>query len=353
MKKELEILQKDFQKAISKVDSTLKLNELRDRFFSRKSGEMTAIMNHLKTLGGEAKKEMGKLANEVKKELEEIYGNKEKELKRGEIGAALLEEKIDVTQPLLPKKARGHLHPITRLQYDLEDFFRSMGFAVLDGPELETEYYNFEALNIPADHPARDMQDTFYVKGRVTGNEERGVNDRWLMRTHTSPVQVRAMQEYGAPIRAIVPGRVFRNEATDARHEHTFFQMEGLVVDTDITFSHMKGILEAVAKFLYGEETRVRLRPKYYPFVEPGVNGEVTCVLCKGAGCRVCKQTGWLEIFGAGMVHPNVLREGGIDPNKYQGFAFGFGLNRLVMLKYGIEDIRHFMSGDMRFLEQF
>jgi phenylalanyl-tRNA synthetase alpha chain len=218
-----------------------------------------------------------------------------------------------------------------------------MGFVVLDGPELESDYYNFTAVNIPPDHPARDMQDTFYIKGHPD----------WVMRTHTSPMQARALQKYGAPLRMVVPGRCFRNEATDVRHEHTFYQLEGMVIDEGITFGHMKGILETVAKHLYGKNTEVRLRPKFYPFVEPGVNGEVTCFLCKGNGCRLCKNTGWLEIFGAGMTHPNVIREGGLDPKKYQGFAFGFGLTRLVMLKYGIEDIRHLQGGDLRFLKQF
>ena len=218
-----------------------------------------------------------------------------------------------------------------------------MGFAVLDGPEVESDYYNFSALNIPETHPARELQDTFYIKG----------HDNWVMRTHTSPMQVRAMQKYGAPLRVVVPGKCYRNEATDVRHEHTFYQFEGLVVDEGINFSHLKGVLEIVAKHLYGEKTEVRLRPKYYPFVEPGVNGEVTCFTCAGKGCRLCKNSGWLEVFGAGMVHPNVLLEGNIDPKKYTGFAFGFGLTRLVMLKYGIDDVRLLESGNIKFLEQF
>ena len=223
-----------------------------------------------------------------------------------------------------------------------------MGFMVLDGPELESDYYNFTAVNIPATHPARDMQDTFYIKGHGQNSDS-----PWVMRTHTSTMQVRSLQKYGTPLKMIVPGKCYRNEATDPRHEHTFYQLEGMVIDKGITFSHLKGVLEAVAKHLYGEETEVRLMPKFYPFVEPGVRGEVTCFLCKGKGCRLCKNSGWLEIFGAGMTHPNVLKEGGIDPNVYQGFAFGFGLTRLVMLKYGISDVRLLESGDLRFLEQF
>ena len=253
------------------------------------------------------------------------------------------QEWIDVTQPVIQKKAQGSLHPVTQVQNDLEDLFTSMGFIIADGPELESDYFNFTTLNIPPTHPARDMHDTFYLEGRGD----------IVMRTHTSPVQIRTMREYGAPLRMIAPGRCFRNEATDVRHEHTFHQLEGMVIDKGITFGHMKGVLEIVAKRLYGPETKMRLRPKFYPFVEPGVNGEVTCFLCKGKGCRLCKKTGWLEIFGAGMVHPNVLKEGGINPEVYTGFAFGFGLTRLVMLKYGIDDVRLLESGDLRFLKQF
>ena len=220
---------------------------------------------------------------------------------------------------------------------------------VLDGPELESDYYNFTAINIPETHPARDTQDTFYIKGHSDFDS----SDKWVMRTHTSSVQVRALQKYGAPLRMIAPGKCYRNEATDVRHEHTFYQLEGVVVDENISFAHLKGIIEAVAKHLYGPEAQVRLRPKFYPFVEPGVNGEVTCFICGGKGCRLCKQTGWLEIFGAGMIHPDVLKEGNVDPKKYQGFAFGFGLTRLVMEKYGIEDVRLMESGNLKFVKQF
>ncbi len=343
MNDQLKKIKKDFEKGIGDVASLFDLEKLEQKFFSRKSGEFTQIMKNLKDLSGEAKKEFGKLANEIKKELEEVMLGKEEELKEKEMGESYKKESIDVTQPKLPKARVGHINPLSQIQYAIEDFFRSMGFLVLDGPEMEGEYFNFDALNIPADHPARDMQDTFFVKDLPNT----------VMRTHTSNVQVRAMQEHGAPIKAIIPGKCFRNEATDARHEHTFFQIEGLVVDKDISFANLKGVLEAFAKHLYGEKTEVRLRPKFYPFVEPGVNGEVTCFLCGGSGCKVCKNTGWLELFGAGMVHPNVLRNGGVDPEEYSGFAFGFGLNRLAMLKYGIEDGRHFMSGDLRFVKQF
>ena len=326
----------------------MNLEELENRFLGRKQGELTSLLKGLKDLADDTRKEAGQLANEVKVAVEQAIAEKRNSFVKSESSAALEKERIDITQPALPSKSRGHLHPNTLIQRDLEDFFTSMGFTVLDGPELESDYYNFSAVNIPPTHPARDMQDTFYIKGHGQDSDS-----PWVMRTHTSPMQVRALQKYGAPLRMIVPGKCYRNEATDVRHEHTFYQLEGVVVDKGITFAHMKGILEAVAKHLYGEETRVRLRPKFYPFVEPGVNGEVTCFLCKGEGCRLCKHTGWLEVFGAGMMHPNVLREGNIDPNVYQGFAFGFGLTRLVMLKYDIEDIRLLESGDLKFLEQF
>ncbi len=343
MKDQLEKIKKQFEKELNDVKDFLKLDELDQKFFSRKSGKFTSLMKDLGAVAEDKRKELGRLINETKAEVEALFTSKKQELEQAKMAQLASEEWIDVTQPALGEVARGHLHPNTQIQYQLEDLFRSMGFMVQDGPELESDFYNFTALNIPSDHPARDMQDTLYIKG----------HSDWLMRTQTSPMQIRAMKKFGVPLRLVVPGRVFRNESTDPRHEHTFYQVEGVVIDKEITFSHMKGVLEAVAKFLYGPETEVRMRPKFYPFVEPGVNGEVTCFLCKGAGCRVCKQTGWLEVFGAGMIHKNVLKEGGVDSEQYQGFAFGLGLSRLVMLKYGIEDVRHFQSGDLRFLNQF
>ena len=315
MKSQLEKIKTEFQKGLAEIKDVLRLEEWENRFFSRRSGELTEVMKNLKDLSVEAKKEFGKLANEIKKEMEAMLNNKKSELSKKSMDKIAVEEAIDVTQPKLPKKVKGHLHPMTLVSNELEDLFVSMGFMVLDGPELESDYYNFNVVNIPESHPARDAQDTFYIKD----------HPNQVMRTHTSSVQVRAMQKYGAPIRAIVPGRCFRNEATDARHEHTFYQLEGLVIDKNISFADMKGVLETVVKKMFGEKTELRLRPKYYPFVEPGVNGEVTCFLCGGKGCGLCKQSGWLEILGAGMIHPNVLKEGGIDQNVYQGFAFGFG----------------------------
>ena len=329
--------------AIKAIKDSAELVALENKLLGRKSGELTNLMKGLKDLGDGVKKTVGQLANTIKIEIEASLASKRRELQTADWSVAMEKERLDITQPSLPPQERGHFHPNTIIQKDLEDLFSTMGFMVLDGPELESDYYNFTALNISANHPARDSQDTFYIKG----------HSNWVMRTHTSPVQVRGPQKYGVPIRAIVPGKCYRNEATDVRHEHTFYQLDGIVIDKGINLSHMKGVLEAVAKHLYGPETKVRMRPKYYPFVEPGVNGEVTCFLCKGHGCRLCKKTGWLEIFGAGPMHPNVLKEGGVDPKEYQGFAFGFGLTRLVMLKYGIDDIRLLESGNLKFLEQF
>jgi phenylalanyl-tRNA synthetase alpha chain len=329
--------------AIHSAKNMAELEVIENKYLGRKQGELTALMQKMKDLSVEERKQFGPALNELKKLIENEIEIKKQEFENGSWNELAEKERIDITQPALPKKQFGHLHPNTLVQRDLEDLFTSMGFLVLDGPELESDYYNFSALNIPETHPARDMQDTFYIKNHAD----------WVMRTHTSPMQVRAMQKYGAPLRAIVPGKCYRNEATDVRHEHTFYQMEGVVVDKGISFGHLKGVLEVVAKHLYGENTAVRLRPKFYPFVEPGVNGEVTCFTCAGKGCRLCKNTGWLEIFGAGMIHPNVLKEGGIDSKVYSGFAFGFGLTRLVMLKYGIDDIRLLESGNLKFLEQF
>lgn len=345
MREDLNKIKQEILDELEKVKESEALKELEIKYLGRK-GEFNRILSGLAALTGEEKRMVGMLANEIKKEITDKVGQVKNLLKAAGAEAGF----IDPTLPVLSdeKRPRGHLHPITIIQNELEDLFVSLGFMVLSGPELESDWYNFTALNVPPHHPARDMQDTFYIDKK---NKE-GENDL-VMRTQTSPVQVRAMRKYGAPLKAIIPGRCFRSEATDVRHEHTFYQLEGLMIDENINFSHLKGVLELVGKKLYGPDTKLRMRPKFYPFVEPGANGEYTCFICRGAGCRLCKHTGWLEILGSGMVHPNVLRAGGIDPEKYQGFAFGFGLNRLVMLKYNIDDIRLFNSGDLRFLEQF
>jgi len=341
MKEEIEKLKEEILNNLAKAKEEKVLRDLEIKYLGRK-GELTKILRSLKNLSGKEKKEIGQLANEIKKEVE----NKFEEMKKV-ISGNSRQEQTDITLPG-EKIGRGHLNPITTVQNELEDLFTSMGFMVLDGPELESDFYNFAAVNIPKNHPARDMHDTFYIDKKNKDGEY-----DLVMRTQTSSVQVRAMQKYGAPLRCVVPGKCFRCEATDVRHEHTFYQIEGLMINKDINLSNMKTVLETVAKKLYGAETKLRMRPKFYPFVEPGANGEVTCFLCQGKGCFLCKNSGWLEIFGSGMIHPNVLRNGGIDPEEYSGFAFGFGLDRVVQLKYGIDDVRLFNSGDLRFLNQF
>jgi phenylalanyl-tRNA synthetase alpha chain len=342
MKNKLQEIREEFLKQLAEVKDPNFLHELELKYLSRK-GQLSELMGGLKDLSVDIKKEVGELANDIKKELQEKFNEASKNINSFKVK----ERPVDVTLPG-EKLAQGHLNPITLVQNELEDLFSSLGFMILDGPELESDYYNFTALNVAPNHPARDMQDTFYV-------DYKNKDDQYdlLMRTQTSPVQIRAMQKYGAPLKALIPGRCFRNEATDARHEHTFYQVEGLLVGKNINFANLKSFLEIVGVRLFGPNTKLRMRPKFFPFVEPGNNGEYTCFLCQGKGCRVCKNTGWLEIVGAGLVHPDVLRAGGIDPEIYSGLAFGFGLNRLAMLKYNINDVRLFNSGDLKFLEQF
>lgn len=340
MQNKLQQLKQEISDGLDKAKNVDVLRELEIKYLGRK-GKLTEILRGIAALSKEEKETVGKAANEIKLELQNKFADAKKKFAKSDSNF------VDVTLPGEEIK-KGHLHPITMVQNELENFFASMGFFVLEGPELESDFFNFEALNISKLHPARDMQDTFYIDIK---NKEGELD--LVMRTHTSPVQIRAMQKYGAPLRCVAPGRCFRSEATDVRHEHTFYQLEGLMIDKNISIADLKGVLEAVAKHLFGQGAKVRLRPKFYPFVEPGFNGEVSCFLCKGKGCRLCKNTGWLEFLGAGLVHPNVLKAGRIDSSEFQGFAFGFGLNRIVQLKYGIEDVRLFNSGDLRFLEQF
>jgi len=342
MKNKLQELKKEVLSQIENIKNNELLHEIENKYLGRQ-GELGVILKNIKDLGDEARREAGQIANEVRTEIVSKIEAAKKALNKDQS----VENLVDVTLPGASMK-RGHLSPLTVVQKEMEDIMTSMGFIVLDGPELESDYYNFEAMNIPPHHPARDMQDTFYIDKKNKDGEY-----DMVLRTHTSSVQVRAMQKHGAPLYGIAPGRTYRCEATDVRHEHTFYQMEGLVVDKDINFGHLKYILELIGKKLYGPETKLRMRPKFYPFVEPGSNMEYTCFLCEGKGCRVCKHTGWLEIGGCGMIHPEVLKAGGIDPEVYSGFAFGFGLTRLAMLKYKIDDVRLFNSGDLRFIEQF
>lgn len=342
MKEKLLKLKTEILEKLEEIKNSEKLQEIEEKYFNRKS-EFNTTLKNIKDLNEETKKEIGILANSIKQELS---------IKLNEIKEKINNSspKKEIIDPTLPgeKLTKGHLHPITQILEELEELFSSMGFMILDGPEIESDYYNFTALNFPKHHPAREMQDTFFIDSK-NKDEEYDV----VMRTHTSPMQIRAMEKYGAPLKAVIPGKCFRNEATDARHEHTFYHLEGIMIGENISFANLKGVLELVGKKLYGQNTQLRMRPKFYPFVEPGSNGEYTCFLCQGKGCRVCKNSGWLEILGCGMIHPEVLKNGGIDPEKYSGFAFGFGLDRLVMLKHNINDIRLFNSGDSRFLEQF
>jgi phenylalanyl-tRNA synthetase alpha chain len=317
------------------------LNDLRVRYLGKK-GELTEILKGMGKLPAEERPKMGQLVNEVRDAIEKILESKKEELESLAIAQRLEEERIDVTLPGKPVKI-GNIHPLTQIIEQIEDIFIGLGFTIAEGPEMETDYYNFEALNLPKDHPARDMQDTFYITEDV------------LMRTHTSPNQVRTMERMKGevPVKIICPGRVYRRDDDDATHSHVFTQIEGLVIDKNIRMSDLKGILLSFAKEMFGEEVQIRLRPSFFPFTEPSAEVDVTCAVCKGHGCRVCKETGWLEILGSGMVHPRVLEMSGYDPEKYTGFAFGMGVERIAMLKYGIEDIRHFYTNDLRFLRQF
>jgi len=342
MKNKLEKLKKEVLDSLSQVKKLEVLREIELKYLGRK-GVLTGILRGLSELSIEEKKEIGQLANQIKQELQTQIDELRARLEETTSVGGFL----DVTLPGEKIKS-GSLHPITIVQERLEDMFASLGFMVLDGPELESEFYTFEALNIPATHPARDMQDTFYIDKK---NKE-GEYDM-VMRTHTSPVQIRAMRQYGAPLRCVVPGRVFRSEAIDACHEHTFNQIEGLMVGENISLANLISVLKEMLSGVLEREVKLRVRPGYFPFVEPGIEVDVNCTICGGKGCPSCKHTGWLEQLGAGMIHPNVLRHGGIDPEKYSGFAFGMGLDRLAIMKYGIDDIRNFNGGDLRFLKQF
>ncbi len=335
------------EKDLAKAKTSEDLESVHLVYFGRKQGLISLNMQKMKGLSLEQKAEVGKAANIAKNKVGEAFDRKRAELTGGGKEKKAIKGFFDTT---MPGSARGigHIHALSQVQEEVERIFSQMGFAIMDGPEIESEYYNFESLNIPADHPARDMQDTFFVKGKK--DEKHG---GMVLRTQTSPVQIRTMEKYGAPLRVIVPGRVFRNEATDASHDATFYQVEGLLIDEHISLSHLKGVMAEFLSRLFGKEVKVRFRPGYFPFVEPGLELDFSCTICKGKGCRVCKGSGWVEFMGAGMVHENVLKAGGIDSKKYQGWAFGFGLTRLVMMRYEIDDIRLLSNGDLRFIKQF
>jgi phenylalanyl-tRNA synthetase alpha chain len=312
---------------------------VRVEFLGRK-GKVTEVSKSFGKLAPEDRARIGKLLNAVKEELETSVDARKKALESVALEARLESEWIDLTAPA-PGTRPGSLHPVTQVQQEIEDLFVSLGFAVMDGPEVETEHYNFDALNIPRDHPARDMQDTFWLK------------DGRLLRTHTSPVQIRALEKLGPPLRMIAPGRVFRNEEVDPSHEHTFYQLEGMMVDRDVSVAHLIYFMKTLLSAIFRRDVTVRLRPGFFPFVEPGFELDIQCLICSGAGCPVCKRSGWVELLPCGLVNPAVLRAGGADPEEWNGFAFGLGLTRLAMMRYGIDDIRLFSSGDLRFLQQF
>lgn len=342
----LQKLEEDMLSALEKAQDNHQLEEIRIKYLGRK-GLFTAILKELKNLPDAERRTVGQLANKIRDEVEHEIEKKSTAMEKIQLEKTLKEDWIDLTAPG-EKYNIGHIHPLSQMQENVEHIFGQMGFSVMDGPEIESEYYNFEGLNIAEHHPARDMQDTFFIEK----NRDPKFG-RLVLRTHTSPVQVRNMQQYGAPLRIIVPGRVFRYEATDASHDTTFDQVEGLLIDKNISIASLKGVMHEFLSRLFEREIKVRFRPGYFPFVEPGMELDLGCLFCEGKGCRVCKHTGWMEFMGAGMVHPNVLCSGGIDPEKFQGWAFGFGLTRLTMLKFGINDIRLLTSGDLRFLEQF
>jgi phenylalanyl-tRNA synthetase alpha chain len=346
MKNRLEQIQKDTLAALSAAKTPADLQEIQNKFFGKK-GELTLASKELGKAAPEDRPALGQLINTVKKSLEAEFESKQAEVKQETIKAQLEEEWVDITAPGHKHKT-GHIHPLSQVQREVEAIFSSMGFEIKDGPEVESEYFNFEGLNIPESHPARDMQDTFFLD--KAPDKDFG---HLVLRTHTSPVQIRTMQKEGAPLRMIVPGRVFRYEATDASHDTTFNQVEGLLIDKKISLTHLKGIMQEFLTRLFQKEVTVRFRPGYFPFVEPGLELDFGCLICDCKGCKACKNTGWIEFMGAGMVHPNVLRAGGIDPEEYQGWAFGFGLTRLVMMRYKIPDIRLLTGGDTRFLNQF
>lgn len=329
----------EFQEEYSDSNDLDALEELRIKYLGKK-GEVQNLFNKMGSIPAEKRPVLGKEANILKQKIEAELNEKKEKFEAEAKAKKLAEETIDVTLPGRTIK-QGARHPLSVVTEELEDIFIGLGFEIAEGPELEDEYHNFEALNIPENHPARDLQDTLYF------------NDSFLLRTHTSPVQVRTMENTEPPIRIIAPGRVYRADELDASHSPVFHQLEGLVIDENITFGDLKGTIRAMVEEIYGKEQEVRFRPSYFPFTEPSAEVDVSCIVCQGEGCSLCSRTGWLEIMGSGMVHPNVLRMSGIDPEKYSGFAFGMGIDRITLLKYGINDIRLLFENDRRFLKQF
>lgn len=339
MKDELEQIRQSAIQAFEKATSPETLQEARVSFLGKK-GQLTSILKSMKDVAPEERPKIGQMVNEVRSEIEEALQNAQQEMEKRLQEARLQMEFIDVT---LPAKSTpvGHSHPNTVALEEIKRVFIGMGYEVVEGPEIERDYYNFEALNIPANHPAKDEQDTFYISGDI------------LLRTQTSSTQIHEMEKGRIPIRMIAPGRVYRSDAVDATHSPSFHQVEGLVIDKNITFADLKGTLQEFSKALFGEQTKVRFRPHHFPFTEPSAEMDVSCFKCGGSGCRFCKGSGWIEILGCGMVHPHVLEMSGIDPNEYTGFAFGVGLERIALLKYEIDDMRLLYENDIRFIKQF
>lgn len=341
MQEKVNRIKEELLQKLKTVDSLNTLNDLRVEFLGKK-GSITELSNLMREIPVEEKKEFGSLLNTIKNEASELINQKKEEIEASLLNEKLTSETIDVTLPGT-KLSVGGTHPLTKVIDEIEEIFVSMGYDVVEGPEIESDLYNFEKLNLPKGHPARDAQDSFYI------------TEEMLLRSQTSPVQARTMDANTekSPIRVICPGKVYRRDDDDATHSHQFTQIEGLVVDKDISLADLKGTLEILAKKLFGEEREIRFRPSFFPFTEPSIEVDVSCFKCGGVGCPICKDTGWIEILGSGMVHPNVLRGCGYDPEKYTGFAFGIGPERVAMLKYGIQDIRSFYTNDLRFLSDF
>ena len=339
LKEKLEAIRQLAEEKLLDASSRQEIEDLRVQILGKK-GELTAILKQMGSLSPEERPIMGQKANEIRAIIEGKIAERQAELKAKESEIKLAGETVDITLPG-EKHPLGHKHPLSIVLDEVKDIFIGMGFQIATGPEVEWDYYNFEALNLPPDHPARDTQDTFYI------------TEKMLLRTQTSPVQIRVMENQQPPIRIIAPGRVYRSDAVDATHSPFFHQIEGLVVDEGITMGDLKGNLMQFAKRLYGEQTQIRLRPHHFPFTEPSCEMDVTCFKCGGKGCPMCKGEGWVEILGGGMVHPKVLKNGGIDPEKYSGYAFGVGLERLTMFRFNIDDMRLLFENDMRFLGQF
>lgn len=350
----IDAIRKNALSALRSVKTLDALEGLRIRYLGREKGALTLILRSLKNLPEGERKKLGEAANRLREEIEESFARKKKEMERVTRESILKKERLDITRPG-EKPGRGHLHPITQTRRELEDIFSSMGFEIAEGPEVELEYYNFDSLNLPETHPAREMQDTWWIKHPQVSFKKQGrdIKSRLLLRTQVTSIQVRFMEKRQPPFRIIMPGTVFRREATDASHEMQFTQMDGLMVDKKVSLSDLKGIMETVLKKLFGPKIKTRLRAGYFPFVEPGVEMDIECLYCKQKGCSVCKRSGWIEVFPGGVVHPNVFRAAGYNPKNWQGIAWDIGVDRIAILKYKIPDLRLLRSGDLRFLKQF